>query len=117
VLCNNHLKVNKVKKVSLSNFTVSRIIDGSNSCTERDLYKRVRRKLMRPLRSPDFCEAHTCVRIKSKSRSWYAYLALPIHSAGEGAFSLTDLYEADAEISWEQCADVCTDGTGAMVGL
>jgi hypothetical protein len=41
VLCNNHPKVNKVK-VLLSNFTVSRIIDGANSSTERAFYNRIR---------------------------------------------------------------------------
>jgi hypothetical protein len=40
LLCNNHLKV--IKKIQLSNFTVSRIIDSISCNTERELIKRIK---------------------------------------------------------------------------
>jgi hypothetical protein len=41
---------------------------------------------------------------------------LPTHTTEEDIFNLTDLYMAEKCCSWNQCVDICIDGTQLMVG-
>jgi hypothetical protein len=114
-----------VKEVSLSNFTVSRIIDSMDCSTGRELNKRIGAVGGFPTQvdettdfagHPALFPSVRYMHIRIKLRSGRCHNKhLSILTTDEDTFNLTDLYEP--EIFWKQCVDICTDVVGKTRGF